>query len=165
MIAKRHIEASLKGLQAKFKASNPKDSLYYSKLAILELCGWIEESMDETVLSCARKRLKGADNLKSFENDVVRRTFAFDYDKFRMMLIRLIGLINVERLEAKMDPAIRVKFEATLATLKVARNTEAHTHIKGVTRSINAPSVTISHLQDVYVGLRHIERLLRAAKI
>jgi hypothetical protein len=166
MIAKSYILANLSALQTKFKASKTqKDSLFYSKLAILELCGWIEESMDDVVLTCARARLKDPGNLRFVEKEVIKKTYAFEYEKFRSMLIRLIGLIHVERIESKMDASLRPRFEAALEALKIARNAEAHTHIKGVTRTINAPSVTIAHFHDVYAGLKHMDDLVRTAKI
>jgi len=166
MIAKSYILANLMGLQTKFKAAKTqKDSLFFSKLAILELCGWIEESMDDVVLTSAKMRLKDPENLKFIQKDVIKKTYAFEYEKFRFMLMRLIGLINVERLEAEMDTTIRPRFEAALEALKTARNAEAHTHIKGVTRTINAPSLTIAQFYDVYAGLKHIDTLLRKASI
>ena len=165
MIAKSYILANLKGLEKKFKTSPPKDALYFSKLAILELCGWIEESMDDVVIRCAKAHLKDAANLKYIEGDVVKRTYAFDYEKFRFMLIRLVGLVNVERIESKMDAVLKLKFASTLDALKRARDSEAHTHIKGVARVINAPSITIAQFQDVYAGLKEVEKLVKAAKL
>lgn len=165
MIAKSYILSNLRGLERKFTtSSSQKDSLYYSKLAILELCGWIEESMDEVIVRCAKAHLKDAGNLRFVQDQVIKKTYAFDYEKFRLMLIRLVGIINVERLEQKMDASIRPSFESTLAALKRARDSEAHTHIKGVTRAINAPSVTISQFQHVYAGLKHIEELVKETK-
>ena len=49
--------------------------------------------------------------------------------------------------------------------LKTARDAEAHTHINGVTREINAPSITISQFADVYQGLKLTENTLRSTKI
>ena len=51
MIAKSYILANLNALDARYKrASRAKDALFASKLALLELCGWIEESMDDIVV-------------------------------------------------------------------------------------------------------------------
>ena len=51
--------------------------------------------------------------------------------------------------------------ESTLGTLKAARDAEAHTHIKGVTRRINAPSVTLCQFVAVYDGLVEVDSFLR----
>lgn len=81
------------------------------------------------------------------------------------MLIQLVGLITVEKLEAKLDP---VKFQimiSTLGTLKQSRDSEAHTHIKGVTRVIDAPSLTRNRFTSIYDGLKNIEKELRKMQL
>ena len=77
------------------------------------------------------------------------------------MLSQVIGLTGVEKLEKKVDPT---KFQilcSVLVTLKSSRDLEAHTHIKGVTRRLNAPSITIVQFNQVYDGLKDIEEKLK----
>lgn len=136
------------------KCRSVKKALLYSKLAILELCGWVEESMDDIVLRCARTHLRDARNLQFARGTIVRRTHGFDYEKdFRSMLIQLVGLVSVERLERRVDETKMATFKATLANLKKVRDSEAHTHIKKATKNVNAPSATISQFLLVYEGL------------
>lgn len=155
MITHSSILANLRTLDRMFRnATSRKESLFYSKLAVLELCGWIEESMDDVVLCCARRHLKDEANFTYVQNEIVRRTSGFDYQQhFRRMLIQLLGVINVERIEKRVDQSKRLKLTATLEALKTVRNAEAHTHIKGVTRHINAPSVTLNQFPALYEGL------------
>jgi hypothetical protein len=55
MITRSYITSSFKFLDRKYrKATTSKELFFYSKLAIFELCGWIEESMDDIILRCAR---------------------------------------------------------------------------------------------------------------
>ena len=151
-------------LDRKFRvAQSTKESLFYSKLAILELCGWIEESMDDIVLRCSNRHLRERSNKNYIEKYVVQRTYGFDYEKhFRKMMIHLVGVINVERIEKKVDPIKRDLFKSTLSSLKTMRNAEAHTHLKATTRQINAPSVTLSQLPAVLDGLMEYDRVIRA---
>lgn len=167
MIARTYVEANLKSLNYLFgQAKTPKHTLYYSKLALLELCGWIEESMDDVVLRCAKRCLTQPANIKYTTDQIIKRTYGFDYDlNFRGMLIRLLGIIVVERIEATVDPIKQARLRATLTSLKRARDAEAHTHLKGVTRTINAPSVTLSHFRDAYDGLIEYERVIRQLNI
>lgn len=163
MIARVYMEENLRRLDRLYRrASTPKESLFYAKLAVLELCGWIEESMDDVVIRCSIRSLRDQQN-RSFVNDsVVRRNYGFEYNKhFREMLIKVVGLAQIERLEKHLDPAKHAKFKATLGALATVRNSEAHTHLKGMTRVVNAPSVTISHFNDVYIGLREYDHVLR----
>lgn len=166
MIVKSYILANLRDLNRNYgHSASPKEAQFFSKLAILELCGWIEESMDDVVLSCARRHLKVAANLSYCENEVVKRTYGFDYHRnFRLMLIRLLGLIAVEKIERQIDVNTHGRMTAALSTLKQQRDSEAHTHLKGVTRRINAPSVTIAQFQPVYEGLIEIDRIVRSSK-
>lgn len=163
MIARSYILSNLKALDCKYrKTTSPKELLFYSKLAILELCGWIEESMDDIVLRCAMRHLKINSNKEFVRKKIVKRNYGFDYDDhFRRMLCQLIGIINVERLEKNVDQAKKARLKAVLSTLKIARNAEAHTHIKGVTRHINAPSVTLSQFPAVSDGLLEYDRVIR----
>src|ERR1700754_2513184 len=99
MIAKTYILENLKQLNTRFlRSSKPKDGLYFSKLAVLELCGWIEMSMDEVVLRISQKKLTDPKNLKFIEDDVIARTYVFQYQKhWRSMLIRTLGMVTVEK--------------------------------------------------------------------
>ena len=164
MIARSYIYANLNKLEKMYHDSKTsKEALYFSKLALLELCGWVEESMDDLILRCAIRNLKNAENRKFVRKKIIKPTYGFDYeDHFRKMLIQLIGIINVEKIERKVDPLLRDSLKSNLSTLKEARNPEAHTHIKGVARTIDAPSVTLSHFPPVYDGLKEYERIIRA---
>jgi hypothetical protein len=166
MIARSYILTNLKTLDRKYnRATSTRDSLFYSKLAILELCGWIEESMDDIVLRCACRHLSDIDNITFVKKQIIKRNYGFDYkDNFRKMLIQLLGIINVEKIEKSIDQGKLLKLAATLDGLKEIRNTEAHTHIKGVTRSINAPSVTLAQFPALDDGLLEFRTALRQTK-
>ena len=166
MIARSYILANLKMLDRRFrKATTPKDALFHSKLAILELCGWIEESMDDVILHCSRRHLKEQANRNHVKNVIVKKNYGFDYQQhFRRMLIQLLGVINVERIEKSVDQTKRTRLTATLTALKIVRDAEAHTHIKGVARIINAPSVTLGQFPAIYEGLVEFDATLRRTK-
>jgi len=56
MITKSYLFKTLNWLDQLYNdptADNQKTSSY-SKLALIELCGWIEETMDDIVLRCAK---------------------------------------------------------------------------------------------------------------
>ena len=163
MITRSYIYKNLKMLDVRYrKTASAKESLFYSKLAILELCGWIEESMDDIILRHASRHLKNQDNIRFVKKEIVGKTYGFDYKQhFRHMLIRLLGIINVERIERAIDQGKRARFTAKLDDLKQIRNREAHTYIRGITQSINAPSVTLNDFQILYEGLIEFDAVLR----
>jgi hypothetical protein len=144
------------------KTSNPKEVLFYSKLAILELCGWIEESMDNIVENCANRKLRNNDNLKFLEKEIIKRVHSFDYhNNFRKMLMQVIGLIRLEIIESKVDQTKLELMKVSLNALKEQRDPVAHTHIKGITLRIDAPSITKQRIVNVYEGLKNIEHELK----
>ena len=96
----------------------------------------------------------------------MEKTWGLHYDRnFRELFIRLIGIINFERIEKGMDPHKLSQLSSTLNNLTLARNPHAHTHLRGVTVAINAPTVTISHFNSVYEGLKEFERVLKLQKL
>jgi hypothetical protein len=163
VIAKSYILNNLYSLDSRYQnANSAKEALFCSKLAILELSGWVEESMDDIVLRCAMRRLKESSNRQYCRSQIVNRTYGFDYqNNFRFMLIRLLGLISVENLERKVNQTKYSRMTAALTSLKAIRDSEAHTHLKGTTRTLNAPSATIAQFTPVYEGLIEFDRVLR----
>jgi hypothetical protein len=162
MINKAEIQGNLTQLYTLYKrARTPKKSSFYSKLAILELCGWIEESMDDIANCCAARHLRESENLKVVKR-AIKSIHSFDYDSnFREMLISVIGIINVEKLEMSLDQRKFQQMKASLHSLKERRDPQAHTHLVGTTSILDAPSVTYSRFLEVYHGLKDIETCLR----
>jgi hypothetical protein len=139
-----------------------KEALFFAKMAIIELCGWIEESMDDIILRCAIRNLKESSNINFIKNKVVNRTYGFRYNKhFRKMIISVIGLIAYEKLEKSIDQTKFDGLRTELRNLATRRNEEAHTHIK-ITRNINAPSLTLAQFRIIYDGLIEIDHKLRS---
>jgi hypothetical protein len=167
VIAKSYILENLRSLDYRYrKARSAKEALFCSKLAILELCGWIEESMDEVVRGCAHKHLKEPENRTFCEGQIIRRNYGFDYQgNFRTMLMRLMGLVAVEKLERRVNQPLYASMAAALSSLKALRDAEAHTHLKGKTRNLNAPSVTIAQFQPIYDGLLEFEREIKRMRL
>ena len=163
----RHeIERNLRSLNQRYRnAPNTKEALYASKLAIIELGGWIETSMDDIVERCATRHLREQKNREFCKQKIIQTTWGFEYDKhFKNMLIRLIGLIRLERIEKHLDTGVHSAFLASLGAMKIARNLEAHTYLKGTTRSVLAPSVTLSHYSNIEKGLAQIDRAVRLSR-
>ena len=149
------------------RSSNPREPLYYAKLAIIELCGWIESAMDDIIRDCAGRCLRDPKNLRAIEDNVIERTHSFSYDPhFRLMLIHVVGLAKVEELERMLDANKFHMLKSALGTLKAQRDREAHTYTSGVTQTILAPSILISqHFPRVYEGLTDIERCVRRLRL
>ncbi len=78
------------------------------------------------------------------------------------MLINLLGLIEIERIEKKLEKTGQITLlKGYLVNVKDSRNTAAHTHLKGVTSTHNAPSRTINDFNRIRIILEHIDKELR----
>ena len=59
MIAISYIDKTLKELDKLYNQStSQKKAIYFSKLALIELCGWIEETLDDIILRHSYRHLK-----------------------------------------------------------------------------------------------------------
>ena len=143
-------------------SSGPRNSTFYSKLAILELCGWTEVSMDDIVLKCAKRISISGSNMKAI-NESVKRTWGFEYDyHFIKMLIHIIGYSGVEKVEKSVDRTKHTLLISTLNNLKGIRDSLAHTYLSGVTTRLDAPSITVSNFNNIYAGLKDFNKTLIA---
>lgn len=137
-------------------------SLFYSKLAVLEVCGWIEISVDEIVVRTARRLLRDQNYLALVQNEV-KRVHGFEYEvHIRRLLIAVVGVTGVKKIERSANPLLFPPMCAALSTLKRVRDRHAHGYVKGTTLTIDAFSVTHSRFSVVHDGLRDIDRIMRA---
>lgn len=168
MIPVTYIKRNVNHLGTSYRKSHkPINSLLYAKLAIIEVGGWVEISMDD-LISRAGARLMVAANKKHLEKKIIERTWGFDYhSNFRSMLIQVVGIICVEKIEKSVNAGIFAKMQAALTLLKTARHDVAHTYIKNATfgAPIPAPSVVLSYFADIYAGLKDIEATMRKMRL
>lgn len=94
---------SLKALDEWYKEHivDTDRTTFLSKLAILELCGWIEESFDELIRDVDKSTINDS---KWVYTNVIANTSGFIYEKhFRSMLVKLIGEVLTRRVETEME--------------------------------------------------------------
>ena len=117
--------------------------------------------MDDIIRRCAKRNTTNPSSLGYIDKEVINKCYGFTYKShFRDMLIQVIGIVGVEKVEAKIDPVIDSVFRSNLGSLKNIRDSEAHTHLKGFTRTIDAPSVTIAKFNPIYLGLKEYDRVI-----
>lgn len=162
MVTKTYIAANLRTIERLYNSTpSVQNGLFYSKLAVIELCGWIEMSMDDIVLRLAAKRLRDPKHIKYIEKEVVKRTYGFDYEQhFLPMIEAVVGCRGIEEMNARLDNSLIHPFVGALSALKTARNQLAHQYIKGITLVIDAPSMTNGRFPVVLAGLKNIESVL-----
>ena len=161
----RDIPKNINDLDQLYQKSwrSSRRQFFYSKLAVLEVCGWIEETMDDIVKDCSNRKIAKPSN-QSDINELVKRNYGFHYkNNFRKMLIPIIGLSQIEKIEKhlSLQGALPV-LESKLDSLKIIRNQFAHTSTQiGIIPNCNAPSVTRNDFLVIYNALREYEKALR----
>jgi hypothetical protein len=159
MISVVEIRSNLRVFSAGFKKSrSKKGALFFSKYAILETCGWIEEAIDDIVENFASKTLPNKDK-NEYKKEIMRRNSNMGSTNFKKLIIELIGRVNLIALELE-HPSTFDTLYSNLDQLRDARNPEAHTHVRNAPRNIDAPSVTRGRLEHIYRELKKVEELI-----
>jgi hypothetical protein len=162
MVVKQHILNNINKLDRLYNTAPTQEATYYSKLAIIELCGWIEFSMDNIAENFATRKLISANYLADFKR-IKNGNHGFKYsDNFKKMMCQTIGMHNMETIERPLIVSGEIAtLEATLVILSTLRNSAAHTFVNATT-FFQAPSVTRSQLLIIYPILRKIGQSTRA---
>lgn len=163
MVAKSYIERNLRRINRLYVGpSTAEEARLLSKLAMLELCGWIEVSMDDIVLRFAKRLLRDPTDLATYKSEVVDKVHGFHYKRhFRRLVMGLVGLQGVALMEKRVDPTLFAPMAGALSSLKPLRDTHAHTYLKGSTLQLDAPSVSLTRFGVLYPGLKNVEAVLR----
>jgi hypothetical protein len=166
MVFKSHILNELKKLDSLYKkaVSSGEADLqpFYSKLAIIECCGWIEQSMDNLGLR-AKRKVRDSEIRKRYD-EIIGKNYRFDYESFSRIMLVSYGVVAFEKIVGRVD---RVKLDillSALVTLKKMRDQHAHTYIHGCMTTIQAPSVTKNYFLSVLDGLREFEMQIKKIK-
>ena len=140
------------------------EAALYSKFALLELCGWIEETVDAILLDYIDRTIPNSTIRETLREEIVCRVYGFKYkEEFRPLMERIIGAKNFQHIVSQLskkrgrDEILKTMF----AELTTARNRAAHTHWNpGITPQFYAPSKIIDFYNQLKPILRSIERMI-----
>lgn len=165
VLANEEISATLKELECRFLADGVADRELelLSKLAIIELGGWVEERFDEIVVEYVQRKLTDNEEMDRIRKEVIDKVYGFDYDSdIRPMIERVIGSVNYCVIKANLiHSGGYFILKSVLGELRHERNRVAHTHWMGVTRKLAAPSSVINWLKRIYPHINDIEKCIR----
>lgn len=155
MILKRDILPLLEDIDSAFGGADPQFSALYSKMAIIELCGWLEQSFDSIASRCVKNRI-ATPVYRDVFNSIVSKNYGFHYTKnYRRMMLQTIGVLQMEQLELQLTATGEKNIlESTLEILGVERNRAAHTTTAGAMPTYQAPSTTISQFKNLFPIVR-----------
>jgi hypothetical protein len=160
---KLHFIQIQKELEKLDRLYNPvsDDAHYYSKLALLELCWWLEFVMDELLKDWVARNLKEKKNIDKM-TEIIDKTHWFTYAKhFRKALVSLVWYSRLEKVEGRMWGDIAT-LEALLNALQTKRNDLAHTHTAKTSRSsYETPSKLLWDLKKLTPIIRKMSKWFR----
>lgn len=162
------VASTLQALDVWFKeptTSNERTKLL-SKLAILELCGWLEVEFDRLIRLVEVGRLNDS---AWVEKNVIEKTNGFTYNShWRPMLCKVVGEVFARRVELAMEVAHPTELEhlkSMLGQLWKDRCSFAHADMNtnvATQQTFNAPSWTISQHGTLKAILGRYEAVMMA---
>ncbi len=144
---------------AKRRISNIELQLY-SKLALLELSGWLEQSFDRIVMEYLERTCGDPTYIKKCKDMLIKKVNGFNYETdVQKLLLFIIGPQKFRILENKLKTkGLFDQFHSTLNTLCELRNKAAHTHTRGTTEQFSAPSQILLYYNQITKPMQYIDR-------
>lgn len=120
----------------------------YSKMAIMEVCGWLEETFDEIAHNCVRSRLRTLDRRKFLEEKIAA-THGFEYKtKARPLISHAIGVVRLLEIEKELEHTASLTIlKSSCSNLNKLRQDAAHRTLAGRAQAYPSPSVAIKHFE------------------
>ena len=127
------------------------------KLSLLEVCGWIEETLDLLYYDTIKNNINRVKIKKYIDN-----ISSFKYERFKEALTKCIGTNNFNILESTLiNERSFVLFKSSLNTLQNIRNTSAHTHYAGASQNYIEIKLLLKYLRKVFTGIIAVRKYLR----
>lgn len=153
------IQTNLAHLDTEYAATTDMTmNILYSKLAVIEFCGWIEVSIDTLAKdylsnSILDRTLKG--KVESF----IDGHYGFDYERNVLPIIcSAIGASNWENIIDICPVSDFGNFLNILKNYKKMRNSAAHTNVViGVTMTYYSPSVVLNDYNSIKPAMQFFE--------
>lgn len=152
------VQDTLNLLNTRFNEETaPERPKLISKLALLELCGWLENWMDDFI-----KELSHDQNceIEFINSSVIKPNHGFNYKKnFRSMITKIMGEYCVNIVERRFEatyPGDLERLKNHLGQLKGLRNDFAHNQYNAVIISqahFQAPSIIIANFYQSLVQI------------
>lgn len=171
VVTTRTIRSNLKIIEDEFNKAMSQSSLLrgsviaalQSKMAIMELGGWVEQTIDNILYYYVDKTISEGPIRETVKRDIIDTVYGFKYAReFKPLFQKIIGGARFEQIVrclAKTGDDQRLF--AVLDSLSKSRNRAAHTYWSRVTPRFDAPSTTITMLNEISPVLRKIWQQVR----
>lgn len=128
--------------------SDSLEQVLYSKLAILEYCGWLEDSFDEIANNYIARKISSS-NHSFVKNKFILKNHGFSYDNnIRPMFAPILGFHVLEWIENFIDSSGgRFTLMRTYIDYFLSERREAAHCVTGATTTYQAPSIALTQFR------------------
>ena len=163
MISNIDIQNNLSRLDALYNGTSDVQLMqFYSKLALIEFCGWIEDSIDIILADYLDNHIVGT-TFRIDVNKIIQQNFGFRYKQNLFKIFcTVVGSNNWENIMDSLPPSDSQNFENITTSYSPLRNSLAHTHTSGTTPTYRAPSIILADYQKLWVAMQSIENKVKA---
>ena len=160
MVAYQDIEKTLKQLDSMYLkyTGDPSFLIILSKTALIEFCGWVEQSIDQ-ILNDYLDSHRFEANMHTFIEGQIKKNYGFRYENILKISCITIGAYNLGNVLKKINSD---QLKALLNTYSDKRNRAAHTHIHGTTANYDAPSLILNGFHQIKPIISDIENEIRS---
>lgn len=163
MINSTDIQNNLTRLEALYSGTTDVQLMqFYSKLAMIEFCGWIEDSIDVILADYLDNHIVGTP-FRTEINKIIRNNYGFGYEKNLFKIFcTVVGSNNWENIMDSLPPVESQNFENITNNYSPLRNSVAHTHTSGTTPTYTAPSVILADFSNLLTAMQSVESRIQA---
>lgn len=135
----------------------------FSKLAVMELSGWIEVSFDTLCSDYVNRKIIETGN-KDKIIKIIKKHYGFSYgDNVYPMMCSVIGINNWENILDVFPTVAFNQMKSILGLYKGFRDSAAHTNtVSGVTPTFRSPSAVLADFGQIKPAFLYLEASLNA---
>lgn len=156
------IENTLLRLDTEYNAclTDPDMPIFFSKLAVLELSGWLEDSVDDILYGYIGAHLVDTDVIDPVK-EIIKKNYGFKYERNIIKIcLSVLGANIWENIVDKLKPIEYFDLKSITDSLTNSRNNAAHSSII-VTRTFSAPSSTLADFRKLKPAIQKMENEIK----
>lgn len=171
-VAENTIKVNLAIIEARFEEAMASAQLLqgstlaamFSKLAILEVGGWIEQTVDSMLYYYVNATVPNRQIQKTVKEQVIDTVYGFRYaSDLKPLFMKVLGADKFQYIEQKLKrKGMDQILLNCIATLNRGRNAAAHTYWhRSVQQKFDAPSVTCKLFNDMLPIVIEIDKCIK----
>lgn len=157
------IQSTLNKLDSEYNASTDLQMpILYSKLAVLELCGWIETNINGMLFEYIDTHVIDPVCITKIKK-IIDKNYGFHYERNLFpLLCSVLGINNLENVIDKISLVDFQNLQSITEVYTLERNKAAHTDTPlGTTRSYKAPSSVLYDYALIKPAIQTIENEIK----